>query len=208
MARAAEGNIELLIFLGIGGYLAWPYIKGFVAPDAAAATPEPFAPLVRGKAVVPPAKKAPVAPATAGKLVLKTVSGQPRGIRNNNPGNIRMSGNAWRGKIGNDGAFEIFDTPTNGIRAMMVNLRTYFNNYGLNTVAGIAGRWAPPSENKTAGYITVVNKQGGLATGAVLNLNDQATMFKLVRGIIGAENGSSFTNYYPDSMLQQAWNAM
>ncbi|MCA9329527.1 hypothetical protein KDA11_02695, partial [Candidatus Saccharibacteria bacterium] len=36
--------------------------------------------------------------------------GTPRGIRNNNPGNIRISNNQWRGKIpvsqNTDGSFE------------------------------------------------------------------------------------------------------
>lgn len=40
----------------------------------------------------------------------------PRGIRNNNPMNLRISSNAWRGKIpGTDKSFETFIDPEHGI---------------------------------------------------------------------------------------------
>jgi len=45
----------------------------------------------------------------------------PRGIRNQNPGNIDYnSRNDWQGQIGKEpgGRFAIFDTPENGIRAL------------------------------------------------------------------------------------------
>src|SRR4051812_46965540 len=51
----------------------------------------------------------------------------PRGIRNNNPGNIRFlpAASAWRGQIGSDGSFGIYDTPANGVRAIAKQLQKY-----------------------------------------------------------------------------------
>ena len=71
-------------------------------------------------------------------------SNQPRGIRNNNPGNLRISGNAWQGKIptsqNTDGAFEQFSYYVYGVRAMIKLIGNDHTNYGLNTVAQIINR--------------------------------------------------------------------
>ena len=71
-----------------------------------------------------------------------------RGIRNNNPGNIRW-GSAWQGlKVDGkeqDKDFCVFIAPEYGIRAMCKILLNYSRLYKINTVAGIIHRWAPPS---------------------------------------------------------------
>ncbi len=80
----------------------------------------------------------------------------PRGIRNNNAGNIRATGNwqEWQGAIGKDEAgFIIFDTAENGLRAMARILRNYRDLYQLNTIEQIINRWAPPIENNTQSYV-------------------------------------------------------
>ena len=78
----------------------------------------------------------------------------PRGIRNNNPGNIRW-GSDWKGlkKDGKqqDPSFCIFETPEYGIRALAKLLRNYQRLYGLNTPYRIISRYAPPTENEPAG---------------------------------------------------------
>ena len=85
----------------------------------------------------------------------------PRGIRNNNPGNIQK-GVGFSGEIeGNDPALP-FATPEDGIRAVAVNLLTYQRQHGLDTVKGILNRWAPPSENDTGAYVQTVSRALGL----------------------------------------------
>lgn len=88
--------------------------------------------------------------------------GIPRGIRNNNPLNIRI-GNKWKGlKTPNtDGAFDQFISVQWGYRAAFVILRNYINKYKCNTVAKIIARWAPSKENNTAAYIKTVCKKTG-----------------------------------------------
>lgn len=88
----------------------------------------------------------------------------PRGIRNNNAGNLRDYGEAWRGKVGTDAAgFVIFDTPENGIRAMARVIINYGRLHGINTIRGIIYRYAPPNENDTESYISHVSRALGIS---------------------------------------------
>ena len=83
-----------------------------------------------------------------------------RGIRNNNPANIRRGCN-WKGlaEKQTDKEFCQFVTMTWGVRALLVTLRTYVRKYHLHTVREIITRWAPPSDgNNTEKYIEFVEK--------------------------------------------------
>lgn len=87
-----------------------------------------------------------------------------RGIRNNNPLNIRV-GNDWRGELNpnRDGVFEQFKTMTDGCRAaaiLAVNIITGRAKSCLHrrydTLGAFITKWAPPSENNTGWYIKTV----------------------------------------------------
>ena len=83
-----------------------------------------------------------------------------RGIKNNNPANIRRGCN-WKGlaEKQTDREFCKFVTMTWGVRALLVTLRTYVRKYNLHTVREIITRWAPPSDgNNTEKYIEFVEK--------------------------------------------------
>lgn len=67
----------------------------------------------------------------------------PLGIRNNNPGNIRpVKAYKWQGEIGENGGFVVFDSMTNGIRALCKNLIAYQERHGLRTVRQAVERWS------------------------------------------------------------------
>jgi hypothetical protein len=122
-----------------------------------------------------------------------------RGERNNNPGNIRLSGSAWQGKVsGNDTAFETFNAPEMGIRALAVLLRGYQNTYGLRSVRQMIARYAPASENNTASYVSSVANQMNVDPDAPLDLNNVPTLTALVSAIIRHENGRVI---YSDSQI-------
>ena len=114
----------------------------------------------------------------------------PKGFRNNNWLNIRISNNNWQGKIANntDGQFEQFETPELGIRAATRNIRTY-GQRGLQTVKDIISTWAPTSENNTASYIQNVASHMGVDPNQALDLNDTDTMVKLISAMTISENG-------------------
>lgn len=115
----------------------------------------------------------------------------PRGIRNNNPGNIRRSGDPWQGlaKDQNDAEFFTFAAPKWGIRALARVLISYQDKHGLRTVRTIISRWAPPVENKTSNYIDHVARRLGVGADDVLDVHDYRILKGLVEAIIAHENG-------------------
>jgi len=116
-------------------------------------------------------------------------SNAPRGIRNNNPGNIQK-GVGFAGEVqGNDPRFATFETPEDGIRATARNLLTYQRQHGLDTVEGIISRWAPSSENDTGAYVRQVAQALGVEPDQQLDLNDPDTLTRLTAAIIRHENG-------------------
>jgi hypothetical protein len=119
-----------------------------------------------------------------------------RGIRNNNPGNIRKSNADWEGKVsGSDSAFETFDTPENGIRALAKTLVSYQERHGCATINQIIARWAPPVENETYAYQKAVQAAVSetcgetIARDAPIDVHDYRIMRGLVAGIVQHENG-------------------
>lgn len=113
-----------------------------------------------------------------------------RGIRNNNPGNIRH-GDKWQGLAAEqtDSSFCVFTSAEYGIRALAKVLLNYEKKYGLNTVKKIINRYAPPNENDTGSYIQSVAGQLGVNPDDVIDINNQAVMLILVKAIIRHENG-------------------
>lgn len=138
---------------------------------------------------------------TIGGAALEAISaaGQllTRGLRNNNPGNIRISGAAWLGKVSpnTDGEFEQFNEAENGIRALARVLKSYAAR-GVNTIDTIIRTYAPASENNTSAYITSVEKQTGISRYTVLQY--PRDLYALVPAIIKHENG--INPYTPDTI--------
>lgn len=112
-----------------------------------------------------------------------------RGIRNNNPGNIRWDGLVPKSQR-TDKSFCQFTAPEYGIRAMIIILRNYEKKHGLNTVRKIINRWAPPVENDTEAYVNSVAKQVGVDADKVIDVTDSRVMIPLLEAIITHENGS------------------
>ena len=91
-------------------------------------------------------------------------SKEPRGIRNNNPLNIRQNpANNWQGlkKEQTDKSFCQFTEMKWGLRAAIRLMENYIRR-GAQTPRQIISRWAPPSENNTSGYITQACQRAGL----------------------------------------------
>ena len=92
------------------------------------------------------------------KLNFELIS-MTRGIRNNNPLNIRRSSTHWQGarKEQTDKSFVQFETMAYGYRAAWKILQTYYERFCMQnkpfTVRNIIERWAPPTENDTEAYI-------------------------------------------------------
>lgn len=127
----------------------------------------------------------------------------PRGIRNNNPGNIRHGAN-WHGlnpdgrKI--DPAFCVFTDSIYGIRALAKVLVNYKKIYGLNTVRQIISRYAPPNENQTTAYIQSVAKQLGVYPDTIIDIKERGVLTVFIKAVIRMENG---IQPYSDEIIQR-----
>ena len=118
----------------------------------------------------------------------------PRGIRNNNPGNIRWAKNVtsnFKGCVGKDDkGFCLFDTAENGIRAAAKVLLTYQRKHGVNTIRKAITRWAPPADNNdTAAYCRAVARNVACGIDEELEFSDPSILYRLVSAIIKHENG-------------------
>ena len=115
----------------------------------------------------------------------------PRGIRNNNPGNIRH-GAHWLGLNPNgrniDSAFCVFESPVLGIRALAKVLINYKKIHGLNTVRQIVSRYAPPNENQTAAYIQTVAKQLEVYPDTKIDIEKRGVLTVFIKAVIRMEN--------------------
>ncbi|MDR2935866.1 MAG: structural protein P5 [Rikenellaceae bacterium] len=114
-----------------------------------------------------------------------------RGLRNNNPGNIRLSGVRYLGEVqpSTDPAFKQFKTIVWGYRAMFVLLRAYEVRHGLRTLRGMIARYAPPGENDTSAYENAVSVRARFAPERILSTLDGSVMIPLVAAMSRVENG-------------------
>lgn len=131
--------------------------------------------------------------------------GLPIGLRNNNPGNLRPGDN-WRGMIGENGGFIVFEDVSFGIRAMAIDLRTKIGK-GYNTITKIITRWAPPSENDTAAYIRNVEYSTGWDADRILQA-DAATYKRMIRAIMNVELGPSYSAMITDTDINEGIEKM
>lgn len=115
----------------------------------------------------------------------------PRGLRNNNPGNIRRSAVRYKGECaeGDGDGFRRFESMAYGYRAMFVLLHTYALRYGSHTIEAMISRYAPPLENDTQAYIRRVSRSAGVDARAAVDTTDGIVMPRIVGAMSAVENG-------------------
>lgn len=118
----------------------------------------------------------------------------PRGIRNNNPGNIdfNLHAPAWLGEIrpSADPRFCQFDTMAHGVRALAENFLAYHMRDHINTIQGAINRWAPSVENNTSAYVQAVAQGCGVHPQDVYPFTDNHHLCALCAAVIEHENGA------------------
>ncbi len=129
-----------------------------------------------------------------------------RGLRNNNPGNIRNSGSQrrYRGEKSpsTDPEFRQFIALKWGYRAIFVVLYTYAVRHQLHTPRGWIERWAPPCENNTEAYIEFVCHTADVDPDEPLSPLDPKRMIPFAAALSKIENGSEA----PMDELLAGWN--
>ncbi|MEJ2896223.1 phage tail tape measure protein [Bordetella avium] len=127
-------------------------------------------------------------------------SKDPRGIRNNNPGNLVYVGQAGASKEAN-GRFATFSSAQEGLNALAAQLRRY-GQRGLNSIQSIVNTYAPASENDTGAYANYLAQKMGIGTSTKFDVNsDPSALAALIRGVVEYENGR---NPYSNDMIAQA----
>ncbi|MCQ2311518.1 MAG: hypothetical protein MJZ64_07215 [Paludibacteraceae bacterium] len=129
-----------------------------------------------------------------------------RGIRNNNPLNIRINpANNWKGCVLNkkDPDFEKFISMYYGFRAALITIGNYITKHGCNTIEKIITRWAPPTDgNNTKKYIQHVCHITQIGGREVLP-NNSPKLKNIVAAMAVIESGNNIRDYF-DS-LDKAW---
>ena len=126
----------------------------------------------------------------------------PRGIRNNNPLNIRRTTkDQWKGmaEAQTDHAFVQFKSLEYGWRAAFYLLtRTYYHKYRLFTIRAIISKWAPPNENLTATYIENVSRLTGIPPDEPIGIPSDQPARWLMLGMAMAiqENGMDSLDFF------------
>lgn len=125
----------------------------------------------------------------------------PRGIRNNNPGNLKYFNIGWQGEVGHDGVFSIFSMYKFGIRAMLKDLQNDYRNKGKTTLKQLINEFAPNSENPTSSYISTVSDWTGINPN--IPFTDNYTNWKkIVIAMARFENGRDAIQ---PEMFDQVW---
>lgn len=132
-------------------------------------------------------KKIVVISVIVGGLYFGARAAMPRGIRNKNPMNIEyQKSNNWDGQTGTDGRFATFSSSIYGIRAGAKLISNYMTNYNLTSVIQILERFAPATENHTAGYAKFVAEKMGITPSERIT---KAQIPSMVKAMIQMENG-------------------
>jgi len=118
--------------------------------------------------------------------VIKAQNGLPLGLRQRNPGNIRP-GAGFIGETGQGSGYSTFASDDEGLRAIQRLLMTYGDEYGLNTIRGLANRYAPKSENPTESYIDFLSQKTGIGPDEEIDLAGRGS--DLIPAIVGFEQG-------------------
>ena len=134
------------------------------------------------------------------------LSNAPRGIRNNNPGNLIYTNIKWNGKLpkeqNKDRRFEMFIAPVYGVRAMIKDLKNDMENKGKVTVPALIEEYAPRFENNTDAYINTVCRDLKVNKTSKL-LPTKNTLRLLVLSIAKVENGGNYVN---NELFEQAYS--
>lgn len=118
----------------------------------------------------------------------------PRGIRNNNPLNIRRGKTPWLYEVTlaecPDKSFCQFQTMRTGWRAAFMLLRTYLLKYKLRTIRQIISKWAPSNENNTEMYIRHVSTFANLHPDEIITRGTE--IIRIAAGMCIVENGDKY----------------
>ncbi len=130
------------------------------------------------------------------------------GIVNNNAGNVRdLPVGTWMGQVGNNKGFVVFESMDWGVRAWLSNFYSSVKNHQTDTIEKYISRYAPPSENDTAGYIAYISSQTGIPSTAPIPL-DRDSINSIMKAQFQKELGDTYAAYVTQDDIDSAWNLL
>ena len=156
-----EGNVQMTKAMAEKMLLANPNLQAIVN-----GTKVPAARAIAAAPAAAPAP-APAAPTTGG-------------VNANNFGNVRP--------VGASTGFQQPKTPEEGIQILDNNLKAYADK-GINTLAGVITRWAPPNENDTQALIKAAAQRLSIDPNQPLDLKNPAVRQAIGTAIMIQEKG-------------------
>lgn len=133
-----------------------------------------------------------------------------RGMRNNNPLNIRK-GNNWQGErpSQSDREFEEFVSMEFGVRAAIKLIMNYINGSvaggrPCNTIDKLISRWAPTTENNTRAYIETVEHLTGINRYQRIYANNRDMITRIVMAMAKVETGANLN----PNIVRSAWDLL
>lgn len=125
--------------------------------------------------------------------IMGNLTGNTRGERNNNPLNIEYNqANNWRGQVGTDGRFAIFEDDKWGFRAAARILRSY-QKRGINTIHSIVHTFAPSHENNSNQYASNVSQWTGISMHSPVDARDEDTVTRILQAMARMEVGRQYS---------------
>lgn len=126
-----------------------------------------------------------------------------RGLRNRNPGNIKITSQDWEGKVpldqNTDGTFEQFVDIAYGIRALSHILDSKYSR-GLVTVDSIIRDYSATDQDA---YVANVANALGVTPDQPIDLTDEQTKIALCNAIFAQELGALAASTIPDATIQR-----
>lgn len=126
----------------------------------------------------------------------------PRGIRDNNPGNVDAGKVHWQGQVlpGVDPRFMTFRSMPYGVRCSGVILLGYQREHGLVTISQMISRWAPSpvtapmDHNPTASYEEFVADACKVPETVPFCITIQANLEAMLHAMFHVENGGDYVS--------------
>lgn len=126
------------------------------------------------------------------------IAGLPLGLRNNNPGNVRPVAGGWRGQIGVNQGFAVFENIAWGIRAMATDIKGDIEE-GTNTVRKIIYEYSATDQITYTNYVAI---NLNISADQPLVATDH-TLFSLCRQMINFEIGERYRAYVTDEDIRE-----
>ncbi len=126
--------------------------------------------------------------------VIANNSNLPRAIRNNNPGNVKDTGDQWIHMLGiDDGGHLVFDDAVYGYRCLAIILNNTYFSKGKNTISKIFAEYSEANKSQYANFVSNYLKVG---KDTILDYNTHAQKLMEAITIFETDSNKKITDFF------------